>query len=535
MPTDPKARRWRLWLALGVSLYGLNLLLSFYNVWPTPWITTRHHLSIEILGLVLLMALFTEWGRPPSRRMLGLLTLALLCMTLGRYAEVTAPALYGRRINLYWDAPHLPGVAAMLIQAASGRQLLLAAASLALGLLGAFFGIRWMLARTTDALTLVAPRRILIGACLLLVLLFVAGRMHKELGVRTWFSRPVTQTYVEQLRFIGEAMRADTDQALDAPPLPASRFRQIAGADVLLIFLESYGSTTLDRPEYARALEASRRRLAAAIAGTRREVVSARVRSPTFGSGSWLAHMSLLSGIEVGDSGRYNLLLTRDRDTLVHRFAAADYRVLGLMPGLRMAWPEGRFYAYDKIYDATGLDYRGPAFGWWRIPDQYALARLDQQELSVKPRPPVFVVFPTITSHAPFRPVAPYQPDWQAILGPKPFDPSRVDHALNRKPSWTNLGASYVEAVGYAFEVLAGFLEHHPKDNLVLIILGDHQPASSVSGENATWDVPIHVIASQASLLQRLRAAGFVPGLVPETSVIGKMSELAPVLLKAFD
>ena len=35
---------------------------------------------------------------------------------LGRYAEVTAPALYGRPVNLYWDAQHLPKVAAMLAE-----------------------------------------------------------------------------------------------------------------------------------------------------------------------------------------------------------------------------------------------------------------------------------------------------------------------------------------------------------------------------------------------------------------------------------
>ena len=44
------------------------------------------------------------------------LTLLMLALTLGRYAEVTAPALYGRPVNLYWDAQHLPKVAAMLAE-----------------------------------------------------------------------------------------------------------------------------------------------------------------------------------------------------------------------------------------------------------------------------------------------------------------------------------------------------------------------------------------------------------------------------------
>ncbi|NEX22028.1 hypothetical protein G3480_17235 [Thiorhodococcus mannitoliphagus] len=525
---------WRLWIALGFALYGLNLLLSVYNVWPTPWVTTRHQLSIEILVLVLLMAVFTAAGRPPARRTLTALAALVLLLTLGRYAEVTAPALYGRRINLYWDAPHIPGVAAMLIQAASGRQLLLAGLGLVGGLTALFFGIRWMLARTVTALRYTWPRRMTTGVSLVLVLLFVAGRIDRDLSVRKWFSLPVTQTYVEQVHFIGEAMRADAEPDLSAPPLPESSFARIEGADVLLIFMESYGVTTLDRPEHARALEQSRRHLSETVAQTGRQILSARVTSPTFGSGSWLAHMSLLSGIEVQDSGRYKLLMTRDRETLVHRFANAGYRVLGLMPGIRMAWPEGAFYGYDKIYDAKGLDYRGPEFGWWRIPDQYALAVLDREELAPQARDPVFVVFPTITSHAPFRPVAPYQPDWQAILSPQPFGPEGAESSLRRKPEWLNLGVSYVEAVDYAFSVISGFLEHRAKDDLVLIILGDHQPASSVTGPEASYDVPVHVITSRPKLIQALEAEGFTPGLKPTPPSIAPMHALTPMLLRAF-
>lgn len=534
MTTDSVQPSWRLWAALGLSLYGLNFLLSFYNVWPTPWVTTRHHLSIEILVLLLVMALFSTMSRPPSQRTLTVLAALLLLLTLGRYAEVTAPALYGRRINLYWDAPHLPGVAAMLIQAASGWQLLLAGTALVGGLTALFLGIRWMLATTAKALAHTLPRRLVTGASLVLVLLFVAGRVDRDLGPRKWFSLPVTQTYVQQVRFIGEAMSADAQPDLTAPPLPQSSFDRILGADVILVFMESYGVTTLERPEYAEALEASRRRLAETIERTGRQVVSARVTSPTFGSGSWLAHMSLLSGVEVQDSGRYKLLITRDRETLVHRFADAGYRVLGLMPGIRMAWPEGAFYGYDKIYDAKGLDYRGPEFGWWRIPDQYALAVLDREELSRSDRAPVFVVFPTITSHAPFRPVAPYQPDWRAMLGPEPFGPDGAALALRGKPEWLNLGVSYVEAVDYAFRVISGFLERRAQDDLALIILGDHQPASSVSGPEASHDVPVHVIASRPELIHALEMEGFTPGLEPGPPSIAPMHALTPRLLRAF-
>ena len=104
------------WLTLAVALYVLNSALTFHNVWPTPWITTRNELSIEIAVLVLALALYARIAGRLSGRVLTALALVLTLMTIGRYAEVTAPALYGRAVNLYWDAQYLPNVAAMLVE-----------------------------------------------------------------------------------------------------------------------------------------------------------------------------------------------------------------------------------------------------------------------------------------------------------------------------------------------------------------------------------------------------------------------------------
>ena len=147
------------------------------------------------------------------------------------------------------------------------------------------------------------------------------------------------------------------------------------GADVLIVFVESYGRVSFDKPEFAFALAERRRQLAAAIHDTHRDVVSAYVTSPTFGGSSWLAHVSLLSGIEVRDPDTNFLLMTQKRDTLVTHFARHGYRTVGLMPGMWQTWPEGVFYGFDDIYGGKRLDYRGPQFGWWDIPDQFAIAR----------------------------------------------------------------------------------------------------------------------------------------------------------------
>jgi hypothetical protein len=300
------------------------------------------------------------------------------------------------------------------------------------------------------------------------------------------------------------------------------------------VFLESYGAAAHTVAAHRERLADARADLDAALAETRRGVVSAYLTSPTFGGASWLAHSSVLSGRETRTPDGYNRLLSSRGETLVHVFARAGRRTVALMPGLRQDWPEGAFYGFDAVYGAGTLDYRGPAFGWWRIPDQYALARLDAQESVRTPRVPLFVFFPTITSHAPFRPTPPYQPDWARMTSAAPYDASVRSVAMQRDADWNDLGPAYADSIGYTLRTLAGFLRHRAGDDLVLIVLGDHQPPAGVAGEHASWDVPVHVIASRPEVLDALAAAGFAPGLEPRAGSAGALHALGPLLLHAF-
>ncbi|MDH4066234.1 MAG: hypothetical protein OEW19_17670, partial [Acidobacteriota bacterium] len=167
-------------------------------------------------------------------------------------------------------------------------------------------------------------------------------------------------------------------------------------------------------------------------------------------------------------------------------------------------------------------------------PDQYALAKLDALELGGTGRAPRFVVFPTSTTHAPFGPVAPYQPDWPKILTGSPFGAGEAERALAENPDLTNLSPSYLRAMAYELTTFAGYVREHAGDNQVMILIGDHQPVAAVSGRGASYDVPIHVIGGAGPVMERLRGAGFTPGLDPAHPAIGPMHDLVPVLLEAF-
>jgi hypothetical protein len=291
---------------------------------------------------------------------------------------------------------------------------------------------------------------------------------------------------------------------------------------------------TFENPAFNARLQQPRALLDAAIHETGRDVVSAFVESPTFGGSSWFAHISFLSGIKVGDPDVNALLMTEQRPTVVTNFAQRGYRTVAMMPGLWYPWPEGAFYGFQDHYDGPRLDYKGPSFGWWDMPDQFTLAKLDEQEVSKADRPPLFVFYPTVSTHTPFSPLAPYQPDWPKMLTPYPFTDAELARAYVGEPDYTDLRPGYTDAVAYAYQTFAGYLHQRAGRDYVMILIGDHQPPALVSGEGAPWDVPIHVITNRREILDSLAARGFVRGLTPTRPHLGQMHEAVPILLEAF-
>lgn len=528
---------WLRWATPAAAIVLLNTSLTFGNVWPTPGIEWRAALSIEFaVGLVIVMAA-RAWGGASRTRWLNWLAGLWVLLVAGHYADVTAFGLYGRDVNLYWDARHFSNVAAML--AGSTSRLVLAAALAATGLAVtlAFVAARWALGRVADAAGRAAPRRALGVLAATIVATFA---VQLAVGDPTdtddrddLFAAPVSPVFARQARLLLDTVGPAVSTRLGSSPDLDVPLTRLGGDDVVLVFVESYGAVTYDRADIAAPLAASRGAFEAAVRETRRGIVSAFVESPTFGGSSWLAHLSLLSGVDVRDGYSHALLMTQQRDTVVQTFARAGYRTVALMPGLRQAWPEGAFFGFDAVVDFDDLAWTGPRFGWWTIPDQFTLARLDALERSPGPRDPVFAFFPTGNSHAPFGPVPPYQPDWTRVLSDEPFGEADVDRALANRPNLTDLAPSYTRAIAYEFEALAGYLRKNADDNLILIVVGDHQPPAAVSGAGVRWDVPIHVIAGRPSLLDEFRTRGFSDGLTPTGAPIGGMADLLAVLLDA--
>jgi hypothetical protein len=519
-------------LGIAVALFLLNASLTFESAWPTPGIRWQGLLSIELAVFILVLAAASSRLGAPSSRALLWFAAIWLVLVFGHYGQVTASALYGREINLYWDLRFVPDVAALLARPERLWVLLLAAVAALLIVVLLYKVLRWALGRVGAAMA--RPReRVALGVLAAAMgILWVGQRVNASVPGTPGFSTPVTQTYVRQVGLIATTLGRPT--ALPPSPAMNSDLSLIKGADVFLFFIEAYGAISYERPELAERLTAGRARLEAAIHDTNRNVVSAYVESPTFGGSSWLAHITLLSGVDVRGHDANALLMAEKRITLVTAFKQHGYRAVAVMPGLWQEWPEGMFYKFDEIYGGARLDYRGPSFGWWDMTDQFVLARMDALEVQRAPRRPLLVFFPTISTHIPFTPSPPYQPDWTRMLTNDPYNEADVNRAYLQQPDWMDLGPSYAEALSYIYQSLTGYLRLRADSDFVMVLVGDHQPAAAVSGEGAPWDVPVHVIATRRVVLDRLIERGFRPGLTPGRPALGPMHTLTSTLLDGF-
>jgi hypothetical protein len=146
----------------------------------------------------------------------------------------------------------------------------------------------------------------------------------------------------------------------------------------------------------------------------------------------------------------------------------------------------------------------------------------------------VFVFFPTLSTHFPFSPRPPYQPDWNRLSTDQKYDAPDIVSAYGEQMDWEDFGPAYAKAVAYTYQTIGGYLKLRADRDFVMILIGDHQPPAAVSGEGVPWDVPVHVITSDSVLFDQLLAKGFRNGLSPARPTLSKTHELLPILLSVF-
>ena len=317
----------------------------------------------------------------------------------------------------------------------------------------------------------------------------------------------------DQQRF---AEAAENDPLRDVPP--HELLTGLRGKDVLIVFVESYGRVAVEGASFSPGVNAvlasGNRELEKAGFSSR----SAYLTSSTFGALSWLAHATLQSGLWVDSQQRYDLLVTGSRLTLSQAFGRAGWRTVSFVPANTRDWPQGEFYKYDHIYDSRNIGYEGPRFGYPTMPDQFVLDAVQHLELAKDQRRPVMAEIDLITSHAPWS-RTPRIIDQSAVGDGSVYDgmPEELPSAGDIWPDPTRIRAAYGQSIEYSLEALFTFMTAYGDDDLVVVMLGDHQPATIVSGEGAGRDVPISVLSRDTDVLDAISGWGWDEGLRPES------------------
>jgi phosphatidylglycerophosphate synthase len=348
---------------------------------------------------------------------------------------------------------------------------------------------------------------------------------------------------VDEVQAVREGL---ADRAVLAREIAHDRFRTtpgnrlltgLRGKDVLVVFVESYGRVAVQDSSLSPRIDAALERGAAQLRAAGFSSRSAFLTSPTFGGLSWLAHSTLQSGILVDGQRRYDQLVEDDRLTLTRAFTRAGWRAVGAMPGNRRAWPEGStFYHYDRVYDRRNFGYRGPGFGVAPMPDQYTLLALQRRELAKRDRPPLFAEVDLISSHAPWTRI-PRLISWDDVGHGSIFDrlPAEESTKASLFGDSERARAAYGHSIEYSLSTIFTFVQRYGDDDLVLVVLGDHQPATVVTGQGASHDVPISVIAHDPEVIDQIAGWRWQDGMSPSPQApVWPMAAFRDRFLSAF-
>ncbi len=333
-------------------------------------------------------------------------------------------------------------------------------------------------------------------------------------------------------RFTQATRSPDPEAAVPASDLLTG----LRGKDVIIAFVESYGQVAVQGTSFSPGVDAVLRQQTGMLTRAGWSTQSAWLTSPTFGGISWLAHSTLESGLWVDSNQRYNELLASQRFTLSDAFGKAGWHTVADDPTDNPNWKPGTdFYHYDQLFDRLNVGYRGPKFSYSPMPDQYTLAAFQRNELAPGHKP-VMAEIDLTSSHIPWAPLPAMVP-WNKVGNGSIFDsqPAQSESATTVWHSNNTVRQFYGQSVQYSMTALTSWVTELNDPNLVLILLGDHQPHTAVSGPGATHNVPISIITRAPSVLRQMSSWHWQNGLLPDPGApLGPMDAFRNQFLNTF-
>lgn len=492
---------------------------------------------LELLLMGLLLLLRARAGLVARWIMAALLAVGAIF----KCADMATFKVFARPFNPVFDG-YLFANGMNLLNGAIGKAGAgLVAVLLVLVVLAIVIGAFWVLGRVQHLLhvSVRGSAIVLAGGLVLWLGLFFIGSPKASMQFYQHLSTHIREIFITAADIKSFNAHLESDDVF--APADNKLFAHLRGKDVLVVFVESYGRTVLDNPEFAPQIRLLLKRTTGELAEKGFAVRSGFLTSPTVGGLSWLAHGTAMSGLWIDNQIRYNSLMVSQRPTLNRLFKQAGWRTVAVMPAITMAWPEGNYYGYDHIYHAHNLGYQGKPFNWVTMPDQYTLAAFQKRELAKQSRTPVMAEIALISSHAPWTPI-PQLIDWNNVGDGTVFN---VQATSGDSPEevWKDNARIRVQfrlSIEYALETIASYVTNYGDDNLVVLVFGDHQPAPIVTGDSGHFktgsrDVPIHLIARDPKVMDAVAHWQWTQGMLPaDDAPVWRMDELRNQFIDAF-
>ena len=507
-----------------LRLTGAAILLHILFRLPWALVEGPAAMALPSLEAFLAIAILACVPRlPPVPGKLVVWALALIegFILLFGFSEAMVRLTFNRPLSLVTDAGYVPDLYGLLRDTLPLPVFLAGLAVLPLLLAAVVWGFR----RVSDTVVRAAgsfPRGgvVLAGLGVFLILLeALAGvpvlgssslpRMAQEAKSVFGYRRYEAETR--------EGLRRVAAEAADVVPESKSfPLDLLAGRDVFLFIVESYGYTLYSEPGHFEGAEPYLKRFEARIEDAGYSILSNFLSSPAFGGNSWLADSTLASGVWIPDQVAYEALLESEVIPMAQRFNEAGYLTVNSMPGTTLDWPEGEYFKFGKKYYYRDFAYRGPSFRWAPMPDQYAIDVVHRGS-AVAAAGPIFVQYVMISGHYPFSLLPRRMEDWSGLGDGSVFARKENVRSITIPRGAATAGApGYLAAMEYQLDVVSDYVARFLADREPLvIILGDHQPYSGITGKGKLGSVPIHVLCQDPAILDPFRDRGYTPGWIP--------------------
>ncbi|MFO1032462.1 MAG: hypothetical protein U1F60_15375 [Planctomycetota bacterium] len=331
---------------------------------------------------------------------------------------------------------------------------------------------------------------------------------------------------------IDNEIRARIDAGFARMQAAPSELAGLRGVDVHVLVIESYGAIAWRDDRLRPHQETLWRELSQQLATRGMATACGRVHPAITGGGSWRAHQELFTAVSVPDQRTFERVLQGPARPLPSVFLAAGWHTVEAMPAMPRHWPEGdAFYGFAQSLVQADFPYGGHLFAFGHVPDQVVLHQLLERTVRPAERP-LFTVFVSTSSHAPWKETPPFFADW--VLDDAALTAPATTHALSWAdvPAGERLFPAYRDSIEYALRSAVGYVCRLERPSLVLL-LGDHQPP--MHGQDASFEVPLHVLSNRPELLARWRELGFVDGDRPMAAATSMpLHDLAPTLLRLY-